>query len=132
MTRKEIYDELYALAKPSLEKDPKNRTYKDRYFIWELERYANFKNDINDEGEEIEIYDGEKLANNEIKDGFDKDFPEWFRNLGKYFGKQVYLPRLQESATLMGVSYTYLDYYYIVKTKDGKKHITCIEDVKFD
>lgn len=126
MNRKEIYTELYNLAKPSLEKNPKDRNYKDRYFIWELEKFCNPNCESYDEGEEVEIYDGNKLVKNEIKDGFDEDFPEWFRNLGKDFGKEAILDG--EKVTFVGVSYTYLDYYYIFKTKDNKKvYDTCVD-----
>lgn len=62
---KKLSDE--ALAKPEAE-----RTYEDRFHIWNYERTANREKYTEDfsEGEEVCIYDGEKLSNNEIKDGF--------------------------------------------------------------
>ena len=72
MGRKELIEELKKLAEPALAKDPKDRTYRDRYYIWEYEHYKKDSHRIEDydEGEEAEIYDGTALANNEIKDGF--------------------------------------------------------------
>lgn len=72
MGRKELIEELKKLAEPALAKDPKDRTYRDRYCIWEYEHYKKDSHRIEDydEGEEVEIYDGTALANNEIKDGF--------------------------------------------------------------
>lgn len=133
MGRKELIEELRKLAEPALAKDPKDRTYRDRYCIWEYEHYKKDSHRIEDydEGEEVEIYDGTALANNEIKDGFDKDFPEWFRECGKHFGQQVVVEPTGEVKTLIGMSYTYKDYYYILE-KDGKKsYHTCVGGIKF-
>lgn len=109
-------------------KSPEERTYEDRYYIWlkEREEYGDY-----DEGEEVEIYDGDKLYNNEIKDGFGDDFLEWVRECGKYFGKNVRIKSTDEIKKLIGISYTYLDYYYILE-KDGKKsYETCISEIEF-
>lgn len=60
-------------------KDPKDRTYRDRYYIWEYEHYKKDSHRIEDydEGEEVEIYDGTALANKmKSRMAFDKDFPE--------------------------------------------------------
>lgn len=119
MGRKELIEELKKLAEPALAKDPKDRTYRDRYYIWEYEKYV--KDHLGyDEGEEVFIYDGTKLANNEIKDGFGKDFPEWFRECGKHFGRQV-KTFTGKVYTLIGMSYTYMDYYYLLEDKEGKR-----------
>lgn len=119
MSREELIEELKKLAEPALAKDPKDRTYRDRYYIWEYEKYT--KDHLGyDEGEEVFIYDGTKLANNEIKDGFGKDFPEWFRECGKHFGRQV-KTFTGKVYTLIGMSYTYMDYYYLLEDKEGKR-----------
>lgn len=130
MSRAELLKELKELAEPALKKDPKDRTYRDRYYIWEYERSANPSHKY-DEGEEVHIWDGTKLANNEIKDGFGCDFPEWFRACGKYFGRKVRNKGDGKIYTLVGLSYTYRDYYYILEA-DGKRHYeTCVSGIDF-
>ncbi len=118
------------LANKALAKNPEDRTYADRYYIW---KYDRLKTGINpyDEGEEIEIYDGTKLANNEIKDGFGCDFPEWFRECGKHFGERVKLKHSKEVQTLIGMSYTYVDCYYILESNNSKIYTSCVESIEF-
>lgn len=133
MSRAELLELLKKSADKALAKPAEERTYEDRFHIWEHERYANPVKYLQDfsEGEEIEIYDGEKLSNNEIKDGFGNDFPEWFRNAGKHFGEKVKMDDNNEYI-LLGMSYTYLDYYYIVQNKDGKKcGWSCVGGIEF-
>ena len=107
-------------VKESLAKKPEDRTYEDRFNVWMYNKSLEDYNELKDydEGEEVIISDGEGLFCNKIKDGFGKDFPEWFRNAGMSFGKKVRMID-NEIYTLIGVSYTYLDYYYIVE-KDGE------------
>lgn len=127
MTREELLTELKTIAEPALAKKPEERNYEERYNVWEYERFLN-KNFGYDEGEEIEIFDGEKLVKNEIKNGYGKDFPEWFRNIGTFFGKKV---RMDDNKvyTLIGVSYTYFDYYYILKDVNNRKRTwSCVGD----
>lgn len=79
----------------------------------------------------VEIYDGTALADNKIKDGFGKDFPEWFRECGKHFGQHVKVKITGQILTLIGMSYTYRDYYYILE-RDGKKtYETCVSGIEF-
>lgn len=126
--REKLLEELKKLAMPALEKKPEDRTYRDRFYIWEYERVKDKKS--YNEGEEVSIWDGTRLANNEIKDGFGNDFPEWFRNYGKCFGKQVKSRADGKVYTLVGMSYTYLDYYFIFE-KDGKKqYATCLGGIE--
>lgn len=91
-------------------------TYEERFNKWLGESHP-----LSDEGEEIDIYDGDGLANNLIKDGFGNDFPDWIQELGNHFGQQCTIR--DEEYTLLGISYTYFDYYYIVS---GGKRISCI------
>lgn len=133
MSRAELLKELKELAGPALKKDPKDRTYRDRYYIWEYEQMLHPSNRIEDynEGEEINIWDGTKLANNEIKDGFGNDFPEWFRSCGKHFGKLVRNRDNGKIYTLVGMSYTYRDYYYILESEGIRTYATCLSSIKF-
>lgn len=129
MTREEIAEELRRIAEPALAKKPEERTYEERYNVWEYEKFIN-ENWKYNEGEEVEIFDGEKLANNEIKDGFGRDFPVWFRNMGNLFGKQVKMDD-GNTYTLIGMSYTYLDYYYILKDVNNRKSMwSCVGGYK--
>lgn len=130
-----FYDHLTLEAiLPSL-KDPKNRTYADRYHVWKYIHYHDRDISTYSEGEEIEIYDGEKLAKGEIKHLYDgSDFIGWFREMGNHFGEEVKIfpPDDDEVFTLIGMSYTYLDSYYILKRKDGSKlYHSCVGGVKF-
>lgn len=129
MNREELLAILKNAAEPALAKKPEERSYEERYAIWEYERFLN-KDFEYDEGEEVEIYDGEELANNKIKDGFGKDFPEWFRNIGTLFGRKVKMND-NKIYTLVGVAYTYLDYYYIVENSNHNKEMwSCVGGIK--
>lgn len=129
MDRNEALKELKTLAGPALLKEPSKRNYEERYNVWMYEKCLN-ENFEYDEGEEVKIYNGEDLANNKIKDGFGKDFPEWFRNIGTLFGRKVKMDD-GKIYTLIGVSYTYLDYYYIVKDRnDNIKMWSCVGGIQ--
>lgn len=130
MNREFLLERLKNIAQLSLDKEPANRTYADRYFIWEFEQVRD--NLPYNEGEEVEIYDGNALANNKIKDGFGHDFPEWFRECGKHFGKHVKNITDGKVYTLIGMSYTYRDYYYILEDSSHNKHyLSCVGGIKF-
>ena len=121
-----INKELEEKVKLIKEKSPKDLTYSDRYYLWEYNRLTNSSNKW-DEGEEVKIYDGPTLASNKLKNGFGDDFPERFREWGNHFGKKVLNKADNKIYTLIGMSYTYLDYYYILESEDGKKHYSsCI------
>lgn len=129
MDREEILKLLKSAAEPALAKKPEERSYEERYNVWEYERFIN-KNCKYDEGEEIQIYNGKDLADNKIKDGFGKDFPEWFRNIGTLFGRKVKMDD-NKIYTLIGVAYTYLDYYYIVESNSHHKELwSCVGGIK--
>lgn len=121
---KEITDAIRA-------KDPSERTYEDRWYLW-LEKTRNAPLDAPyDVGEEIEIYDGQKLASNQIKSGMGPDYPEWFREIGNHFGEKCRMPD-GKVYTLKGVSETFEDLYYIVESEDGKRsHHTCVGKIEF-
>lgn len=77
-------------------------------------------------GETI-IEDGEKLANGEIKQNDGSDFPSWFKEYGRHFGEKYKLPFSNIEATLVGMSYTDEDYYYVLKDDNGKRYFeSCV------
>lgn len=86
-----------------------------------------------DEGEEYSIYDGEGLASGIIKhEDPESEFPSWFREMGNRFGCKVY-DSDEYLGHLVGMSYTYLDYYYIVQDDDYNiRYISCVGKLKFE
>lgn len=81
-----------------------------------------------DEGEEIEVYGPDVILNDTKLDG--GSFPEWMKDVAKHFGEQVKTEGCK--GTLLGISYTYMDYYYIIQTLDGKKHYdTCVGHIEY-
>lgn len=129
MSREELLEELKKLADKALAKKPEERSYKERQWIWEYEQLTNPSNTW-DEGEEIEILDGENLFNNNIKDATGEDFPEWFRKTGRHFGEKVEIEG--EKYTLIGMSYTYRDYYYLLQDLNGNKTAcSCVARINY-
>lgn len=116
-------EELKKMAEQAAAKDPKDRTYTDRFYIWYYEQETNPDMPYN-EGEEVEIYDGVALANNELKDGFGNEFPDYIRCYGNLFNTKVKYSGSEY--ILRGISHTYTDYYFILE-KDGELYYgTCI------
>lgn len=105
-----------------MSKDPSERTYEERWYVWQYKRMTAPPNTPYDVGEEREFFDGNALANNEIKSGFGNDFPKWFREAGKHFGQKCKVSCDDKIYTLIGMSETFEDYYYIVVDENGKKH----------
>lgn len=114
---------------------PSERSCDDRYAIWADKRQNMLSTDFDsqwDEGEEIIIKDGEGLANRRIRHlSENAEFPDWFVEMGKHFGKKVLDPITSEVGILIGMSYTYFDYYYVVECPDGKvKGISCVTKIE--
>lgn len=113
-------------AIPALKKDPSQRDYKERFYAWNYWRYFLCPLDVWDEGEDVEIYDGKSLAEGKIKDGFGEDFPDWFKKMGNKFGKET-----EDGSIFIGMAYSYVDYYYILRKPDGRKiYETCVAGLK--
>lgn len=112
-------------------KDPSERTYEERWYLWH-EKVINDPPDAPyDYGEEREFYDGASLARNEIKTGFGDDFPEWFKEMGNHFGQKC-VSMDRETYTLVGMSETFEDYYYILQREDGSKcYHSCVGKIDF-
>lgn len=132
MTAREKYlNRLKRRTDPIRAKDPSERTYKERWLLWYEERMNAPADAPYDCGEEREFYDGEALLNNKIKDGNGKDFPKWFREMGKHFGRKC-ISMDNERYTLVGMSETFEDYYYILQREDGSKcYHTCVGKITF-
>lgn len=93
----------------------------DEAYIKRMEEWFNFDKDCSstfDEGEEIEVFDPDTILNDTKLDG--EPFPDWMHEVATHFGERVKTDGID--GTLLGISYTYMDYYYIIQTPDGKKH----------
>lgn len=131
VTREEYLKQLKEMTDEIRKKDSSERTYEERWYLWH-EKVMNDPPDAPyDCGEEREFYDGQSLAANEIKLGDGSDFPEWFREMGNHFGKKC-ISMDGEIYTLVGMSETFEDYYYILQKEDGtKSHHSCVGRVEF-
>ena len=97
----------------------------DQEYIKRMEEWFNKDRSSNsfDEGEEVEVFDKDTILNDTKLDG--EEFPEFIKEAAEHFGEQVKTDFYK--GVLLGISYTYMDYYYIVQTPDGKKHHdTCV------
>lgn len=131
MNRQEYLKQLKEITDKIRKKDPSERTYEERWYLWH-EKVMNDSPDAPyDYGEEREIYDGQSLANNEIKTGFGNDFPKWFQEMGLNFGKKC--TTIDGTVhTLIGMSETFEDYYYILEDESGKKtYESCVGKLEF-
>lgn len=124
-----IHKQLKELTDEVRKKDESERSWEDKYYLWHEKVMTSPLDSPYDVGEEREFYDGKSLANNEIKDGFGNDFPEWFRKAGLHFGEKCKMVD-KEVYTLVGMSETFED--YIVKDENGRtfKH-SCVGGITF-
>lgn len=84
----------------------------------ELNSYENyFQKALKDE---VCVYNGEELKNGKAKGFAGEPFPEHIKKLGEFFGRKVKCYQKDEIFTLIGVSSTCEDYYYILKDENGE------------
>lgn len=114
-----------------MSKDPSERTYEERWYLWQHKVMTSPPDAPYDVGEERKFFDGKALANNEIKNGFGDDFPEWFREAGLHFGEKC-RSMDGEIYTLIGMSETFEDFYYLLEDSNGNKHAhSCVGKIEF-
>lgn len=131
MSKDEYLDQLKEITDEIRKKDPSEHTWEDKWYLWQEKIRTSPPDFPYDVGEERYFYDGKALANNEIKNGFGDDFPKWFQEAGNNFGKKCIAPD-NEIYTLIGMSETFEDYYYILQDDEGKKHFhTCVGGIKY-
>lgn len=103
----------------------------DEGYIKRMEEWFNFEKGRSsgfDEGEEIEVFNPNTILNDTKLDGY--PFPEWMKEVANHFGERVKTEGCD--GILLGISYTYMDYYYIIQTPDGKKHYdTCVGHITY-
>lgn len=111
----------------ALKKKPEDRNYLERYYTWTVEVKER---DNYDEGEEIFVYDkNEILSENSCTLAGDK-YPDFIKEAAEHFGEHVIVD--DGDYILIGISYTYLDYYYTLKDKDGNESsVTCVAPIEF-
>lgn len=93
----------------------------DEEYVKRMEEWFNFdmgRSSDFDEGVEIFVYDPEVILNDTKLDG--EPFPDFIKEAAQHFGERVKTDGT--NGILLGISYTYMDYYYIIQTPDGKKH----------
>ena len=92
----------------------------DQEYVKRMEEWFDQGRSSNffDEGEEIEVFDKDIILYDTTLDGH--PFPEWMKDVANHFGERVKTEGCD--GILLGISYTYMDYYYIIQTPDGKKH----------
>lgn len=79
------------------------------------------------EGEEVKVFDANQIFND--TDLTDQPFPDFIKEAAKHFGEKVEVEG--KSGTLIGISYTYLDWYYLIKNDEHTWAETCISKIKF-
>lgn len=130
MTREEYKKELKTLTDKIREKDPSERTYEERWYLWQERMLNRSPEDPYDSGEERVFYDAQELVSGKIKNGFGNEFPKWFKEAGLNFGKKCLVDN--KIGTLIGMSETFDDYYYILQMEDGSKRAySCVGKLKF-
>lgn len=85
--------------------------------------------DIKDysEGEEIIVKDKNIILNDTTLAGY--PFPEFIKIATKHFGEKVETEG--GTGTLIGISYTYLDWYYLIQNEERTWAETCVSKIKF-
>lgn len=79
------------------------------------------------EGEEVEVFDANQILNDTDLTG--TPFPDFIKEAAKHFEEKVEVEG--KSGTLIGISYTYLDWYYLIKNDEHTWAETCISKIKF-
>lgn len=79
------------------------------------------------EGEEIEIYSSQEILNGTDLTG--EEFPDFAKQAAKHFGEEVKMCNIK--GILTGISYTYLDWYYIIQHSKEIFKCSCKNDIEF-
>lgn len=102
----------------------------DQEYVKRMEEWFDKDRSSNsfDEGEEIEVFDKDTILNDTKLDG--DPFPEWMKEVANHFGERVKTEGCD--GILLGISYTYMDYYYIIQTPNGEKYYdSCVGHIYY-
>lgn len=80
-----------------------------------------------DERDFIEVFDANQIFNDTDLTG--TPFPEFIKEAAKHFGEDVEVET--NTGTLIGIAYSYKDWYYIVDYTEARLYETCISKIKF-
>lgn len=103
---------------------------KDESYIKRMEDWFNNRSSSSfnyDEGEEIIVKDPDIILNDTTLAGY--PFPEFIKKAAKHFGEKVEVEG--GFGTLIGISYTYLDWYYLIKNDEYTWAETCVSKIKY-
>ena len=137
---KEYCKDIKQKADEAKKKKKEDRTWADRYYIWNDNKFnlrlSEDETTIFDEGEDVEIRDKEGLLQRKYKYPLNNnEFEDWFYESANNFGKKVKvdIDDSGEIYTLVGMAYSYLDYYYVLeRDRDGKKlYSSCVGKLNF-
>lgn len=103
----------------------KDENYIKRMEIWFDNRISHSFN--YDEGEEIVVKDPDIILNDTTLAGY--PFPKFIKKAAKHFGEKVEVAG--KSGILIGISYTYLDWYYLIKNDEHTWAETCVSKIKY-
>lgn len=103
----------------------KDENYIKRMEVWFDNRTSHSFN--YDEGEEVIVKDADIILNDTTLAGY--PFPKFIKEAAKHFGEKVEVEG--ESGTLIGISYTYLDWYYLIKNDEHTWAETCVSKIKY-
>lgn len=106
----------------------KDENYIKRLEIWFNDRISNsFNNNEYSEGEEIIVKDADIILNDTTLAGY--PFPKFIKEAAKHFGEKVEVEG--GSGILIGISYTYLDWYYLIKNDEHTWAETCVSKINY-
>lgn len=109
----------------------RNEEYIKRMEDWHKKSPVTFSLDegefVFDEGEFIEVFDANQIFNDTDLTG--QPFPEFIKEAAKHFGEDVEIEG--NTVILVGIAYSYRDWYYIVDDTEDRFYETCVSKIKF-
>lgn len=103
---------------------------KDENYIKRMEDWFDHRSSSSfnyNEGEEIIVKDPDIILNDTTLAGY--PFPEFIKKAAKHFGEKIEV--YGKVGTLIGISYTYLDWYYLIKNDEHTWAETCVSKIKY-
>lgn len=103
---------------------------KDENYIKRMEDWFDNRSSSSfnyNEGEEIIVKDPDIILNDTTLTGY--PFPEFIKIAAKHFGEKVEAEG--QVGTLIGISYTYMDWYYLIKNDKHTWAETCVSKIKY-
>lgn len=100
----------------------------DPEYVKRMEEWFDEGRSSNSFNEGVEVFDKDTILYDTTLDG--EPFPEWIKEVANHFGERVKTESYD--GVLLGISYTYMDYYYIIQTLDGRKHYdSCVGHITY-